>query len=358
MVANGTLDGGPVSKYETEEGLREVAAFLRGRSGMPLRPAIEMDKRVEYFKGEKLVKFLVTNTKKGRPQISTEEEALRVCKALLRHEYFHRSEKVKDMKGAGERHLEVSRDNRFEKDGYYTWIFLGSQRLSHLFTALIIIGFLIITCFPIWPRILKVWMWYLSVTLLVFMVTFLSIRCLLFFFAWILGYEFWVLPRLFDETLAFAESFVPVYTFEKGTSGQGIYRIIAVGGVIAFCVWAYNQPTDFDTFIAAQSDFMSDLYAGKLISDVSQQSKQDIDKPKVQSLEDILKELDQVNEDAEEEAEIERRLEELLAEEMEMDEDEDERYDDLDDEDDDEDNNTDRSSSSDPQGEEREEKEL
>ena len=62
---------------------------------------------------------------------------------------------------------------------------------------------------PVFPKP-QVWMWYLSVTLLVFMVTFLSIRCLLFFFAWILGYEFWVLPRLFDETLAFAESFVPV----------------------------------------------------------------------------------------------------------------------------------------------------
>lgn len=52
MATNGASDGGPVSKYETEEGLREVAAFLRGRNGMPLRPAIEMDKRVEYFKGE------------------------------------------------------------------------------------------------------------------------------------------------------------------------------------------------------------------------------------------------------------------------------------------------------------------
>ncbi|CAN0427067.1 unnamed protein product, partial [Ectocarpus sp. 12 AP-2014] len=53
--------GSDVSKYETEEGLKEVAAFLRGRNGMPLRPAIEVDKRVEYFKGEKLVNFLVTN---------------------------------------------------------------------------------------------------------------------------------------------------------------------------------------------------------------------------------------------------------------------------------------------------------
>lgn len=53
MAANGTSDaGGPVSKYETEEGLKEVASFLRGRNGMPLRPAIEMDRRVEYFKGE------------------------------------------------------------------------------------------------------------------------------------------------------------------------------------------------------------------------------------------------------------------------------------------------------------------
>ncbi|CAN0427042.1 unnamed protein product, partial [Ectocarpus sp. 12 AP-2014] len=49
-----------------------------------------------------------------------------------------------------------SGNNQFDPAGYFTWIFLGSQRLSHLFTALIIIGFLLITCFPIWPRILKV----------------------------------------------------------------------------------------------------------------------------------------------------------------------------------------------------------
>lgn len=48
--------GSDVSKYETEEGLKEVAAFLRGRNGMPLRPAIEVDKRVEYFKGEPLAR--------------------------------------------------------------------------------------------------------------------------------------------------------------------------------------------------------------------------------------------------------------------------------------------------------------
>ncbi|CAM9743310.1 unnamed protein product, partial [Laminaria digitata] len=106
-----------------------------------------------------------------------------------------------------------------------------------------------------------------------------------------------------------------VWTFEKGSSGQGYYRVIAVGGVVAFVVWAYNQPTDFDTFISAQSDFMSDLYAGKLLSDVSEKSKQDIDKPKMQSLEDILKELDEP-EESEEDLEAERLMEALLAGEM------------------------------------------
>lgn len=52
MAAKNGGSDGAVSKYETEEGLKEVAAFLRGRNGMPLRPAIEVDKRVEYFKGE------------------------------------------------------------------------------------------------------------------------------------------------------------------------------------------------------------------------------------------------------------------------------------------------------------------
>ncbi|CAM9414391.1 unnamed protein product, partial [Choristocarpus tenellus] len=108
MATNGSApESTTVSKYETEEGLKEVARFLRGRNGMPLRPAIEMDKRVEYFKGEKIVKFLMSTDRKGRPNIKTEEEAIRVCKALLQHEYFHRSERMSDQKGAGERHLEV-----------------------------------------------------------------------------------------------------------------------------------------------------------------------------------------------------------------------------------------------------------
>ena len=34
-------------------------------------------------------------------------------------------------------------------------------------------------------------------------------------------------------------------------------------GTLAFFAWAYNQPTDFDLFVEAQKDFVSDLYDGR-----------------------------------------------------------------------------------------------
>eukprot|EP00611_Tribonema_gayanum_P018470 TRINITY_DN3159_c0_g1_i1.p1 TRINITY_DN3159_c0_g1~~TRINITY_DN3159_c0_g1_i1.p1 ORF type:complete len:364 (+),score=117.20 TRINITY_DN3159_c0_g1_i1:78-1094(+) len=302
---SGTVKPGSMAKFETEAGLRTVAHNVR--THMRPRHAVELDKRVEYFKGEKLLKYLQENKVKGMPAIASEAEALHVAKALLRHEYFHRSEKT-DAKGF----LEVSRDQTFIATGYYTWIYQGSQTLSHLMTTAIIVGFLTITCFPIWPQFLKIWAWYASVTLLVFMIVFLSARALIWLAMWTAGYEFWILPRLFDESLGFCESFTPVWSLEPGSKGQGYYRSTILVAFVAFVYWAYTQPTDFDSFIAAQKDFVSDLYEGNLLSDVSQDAKENIDKPKVQSLEDILRELDEEEAETDSDGLIDSLLDDVL----------------------------------------------
>jgi len=78
----------------------------------------------------------------------------------------------------------------------------------------------------------------------------------------VLGYEFWILPNLFDESLTFAESFKPGYSFDPGAKGQRYYRAALLMGTVAFFAWAYNQPTDFDLFVEAQKEFIDDLYAG------------------------------------------------------------------------------------------------
>lgn len=206
----------------------------------------------------------------------------------------------------------------------------GDKTFSHLMTTGLIAGFLFCTCFPIWPNFLKVFVWYMSVSLLIFIFFLITLRAVAFLFVWILGYDFWFLPNLFDETLSFTDSFKPVYMFEKSKPGQFLYRIGVAAAFVSFCYWAITQPSEFDGYLSAQGDFLKDLYAGTLLSDMSQEDKENIDKPRVQSLDDLLKSLDEDVEDniqphaetAEEDA-IDSLLENLVDDEEEIEHEED-----------------------------------
>ena len=132
-------------------------------------------------------------------------------------------------------------------------------------------------------------------------------------FIWILGYDFWIWPNLFDESLGVMDSFKPFYTLEKTKEGQLMYRAGVFVAFFGFCWWAVTQPSEFDGYVKAQGDFIKDLYAGTLLSDVSQADKENIDKPKMQSLDDLLKNLDS-SDDPEEEDELseEERLDKMM----------------------------------------------
>jgi len=184
--------------------------------------------------------------------------------------------------------------------------------MSHLMTTALVIGFLCCTCFPIWPNFLKVFVWYMSVSLLIFIFFLITFRALVFLFVWIIGYECWVLPNLFDESLGFCESFVPVISMEATKEGQLPYRIGVFVAFFSFCYWAVTQPSEFDGFVKGQGDFIKDLYAGTLLSDMSQKDKENIDKPKMPSLEDLLKKLDSEDEEEEKELSEEEAAEALL----------------------------------------------
>lgn len=181
-------------------------------------------------------------------------------------------------------------------------------------TTLLIVGFLFCVCFPIWPAFLRLFVWYMSVTFLLFTFGLITLRGFAFLFIWMIGFEFWFLPNLFDESLGFVDSFSPVYSFESTKPGQLPYRLGVAVAFFSFCWWAITQPSEFDGFVAAQGDFLKDLYAGTLLSDMSQSDKENIDKPKVQSLEDLLKSLedDMENENFHQEVDEEEKLESLL----------------------------------------------
>lgn len=300
-----------VNFYGDEKNLKALCDFLRSGDGPAVREAIEMDKRVYYLKGEKLVNFMVepkkgTNWPKKLPRFKTRQQAIAVCKELCNYQYMHRSIK----RGKGD--LVISRDRDFDESGIFTWIYEGDKSFSHMMTTLLIMGFLFCVCFPIWPNFLKVFAWYMSVSFLLLIFFLVTVRGLLFLFVWILGFDFWFLPNLFDEQLGFVESFKPLYSFEKTKEGQLYYRIGIAVAFTSFCWWAVTQPSEFDGFVSAQGDFIKDLYAGTLLSDVSQADKENIDKPKMESLEDLLANLESSDDPEEELLSEEERLEKMM----------------------------------------------
>ena len=210
---------------------------------------------------------------------------------------------------------QISRNREFDESGYFTWIYEGDKSFSNMMTAALVAGFLFCTCFPIWPNFLKVFVWYMSVTLLIFIFFLITFRGAVFLFIWILGWECWVLPNLFDETLGFVESFKPVISFEPTKEGQLIYRAGIAVAFFSFCYWAVTQPSEFDGFKQGQVDFIKDLYAGTLLSDMSQADKDNIDKPKMPSLDDLLNNLessDDEEEELDEEEKVAKMLEDLV----------------------------------------------
>jgi translocation protein SEC62 len=304
------------SPYATDDVvLSKLCNYLRSSNGPPVREAVMREKRVQYIKGPKLVTFLSDGGgkskkkwPKGCQKFPDRTDAINFCKLLLEKEYIVRVEK--QAKGALE--LSPIKDFTDTEDGLYVWLFEGDKSYSNVMTGVMIAAFLACCMFPIWPSFVKVWIWYLSCTILVVTFVVIFVRLVVFIAVWIFGYDLWILPNLFDEGLGVAESFIPLVTFYKSENTTALFRLAVLGAFAGFFYWAVTQPTEFDGMIKAQSSFLEDLYSGNLLTDMSQQSKDDIDKPKVKSLDDLLQELDAV--DVEEEDAQEAILDHLLEE--------------------------------------------
>jgi translocation protein SEC62 len=277
-----------VPEWETPDGVKNVADVMRGTNGLKVRQGVELGKRIEYFKGQKLIDWLIESDNPKKPDIDDEKDAIKFARLLLRHNYIHRSEKSEDNKKL----LRPTKAQDWDNKGYYTWMYEGSKTFSHFMTGALIVTFLACTCFPIWPKWMKVAIWYCSVTLLIIFFIISVIRLIIFLIFWIFGVEFWILPRLYDESITFAQSFVPLYTYEKLEEGQELYRLGLLAMTGFFVYWVASQPSEFDEFILASRKFTDDLYSGNLLPDRAQSEKDDIDKVVIPDLDDLMKEQD------------------------------------------------------------------
>uniref|UniRef100_A0A7S3PBA7 Translocation protein SEC62 n=1 Tax=Aplanochytrium stocchinoi TaxID=215587 RepID=A0A7S3PBA7_9STRA len=316
----------PTLNLKKPEDTKRVARYLYGT--VPLREAVQISKRVYYFRGKKLIEFLLNGEKhKDKPVCETEEDAIRVGEALLELNLIHGSVVANKKK----RELAPIRSKAFNAEGYYTWIYEGSQFKRNLLLGALIFAFLALTMFPVWPQWSKVAIWYLSVTFLIVLTVFIVVRLIFFILFWLAGYEFWILPNIFMDDLGFYESFVPGYTFEKDPNffdrDMMVYRFALMGGALAFGYWLYNQPTEFDEIMIVQKQFLKDLYDGNLLSDENHKTQEEIDRiiPDLADLEKLVEEdamMDKMMEEDEAEAAADAAADERAKTETTADEDE------------------------------------
>ena len=224
--------------------------------------------------------------------VGSKDDAVRIGTLLLQTGQIHRSE-VKDKR---KRMLEPVRSNIFCDDGYYFWLYEGSKFKRNVMLTMLIIVFTALCMFPIWTMWSKVYIWYISVTFLIFIVGLSTVRMLLFGILYCFGFDFWILPNLFVDELGFMDSITPVYSFARGKdSSEWTYRIATLVFFVGFGAWIYSQPTDYDEFLAQGQDFMDGLYSGTLLSDTAQTDKENIDKviPNLEELERLEREAEE-----------------------------------------------------------------
>jgi hypothetical protein len=152
----------------------------------------------------------------------------------------------------------------------FAWDYQGSKLKVKILLAVLVLGGIAVCLFPVWPYWAKRAAQLVSMTLLVFMLGALAIRGLVYLAAWLVGYELWLLPNVFDDDLAM---FTPWVSLEKSPQGQGWWRAGAVAAFLLLAYWVYTQPTEFEQFVGMQKDFITELYSGSLIGDVNQADK-------------------------------------------------------------------------------------
>eukprot|EP00939_MAST-03C_sp_MAST-3C-sp1_P001084 g1084.t1 len=233
-----------------------------------------LGKKVEGFKGKHMMQVL-QNYKKG--MYAAEMDAVAVASILMREKHFIQVEVNPEKYSSKNKIIPVKGARDFKVKARYCWLYEGNKTWNNAFSAAIIAGFFLCCLFPIWPRFVKVGVWYCCVTFLLATLGFIVVRGAIFGLCWLAGYDVWVLPNVFDEELSVRDSFKPIISVEKA-GGKLTTRLGLLVALVLFSYWVYQQPTEFDGYVQAQRDFLDDLYSGNLLSDRSQESVDNLDR--------------------------------------------------------------------------------
>jgi len=202
--------------------IRNVADFLRsGKGGLKTRVGLWNGKRVDYFKGKSAVKALLSPAYaklKNAPKVKDEAEAAALLGSMMPFAFFLLVQRGQSSAGSkSPKHLQVNPMQSFQDDGYFAWFYEGSQWVTYVGGAGMVLVILAAVMFPLWPPILRLGVWYLSIVMLGLIGLFFAIAIvrLIFYIITVLVASpgIWIFPKLFAD-VGFVESFIPLWEWD------------------------------------------------------------------------------------------------------------------------------------------------
>ncbi|KAM9936572.1 hypothetical protein OXX80_003875 [Metschnikowia pulcherrima] len=238
--SNGTASGEsqvPLTQQRSPV-VMNVANYLRGNPTLKMRSGLLNNKEdVEFFRFKRLQRALLSddyrqksaNARNQLLPIPNEQEVAKIfvmlisARLLVPVEKLHYKDirKVRGWEPVKEKPtLRPIGKATLDADAYYAWTYQKPNPYIVLYGFLMLAAVFAVILFPLWPRFMRVGVWYLSmgclgllglffamaiVRLIIFVVTFLA-----------LPHAFWLYPNLFEDC-GFFESFQPLYAW-SGTS--------------------------------------------------------------------------------------------------------------------------------------------
>ncbi|KAJ7634886.1 translocation protein [Roridomyces roridus] len=203
--------------------LRKVAGFLRsGSAGIKVRVGALNGKRFDYFKGKSAIKALLSPAyakQKGVPKVTTETEALATLAQVNSFAFFLRVQRggPSGSSASSPKVLQVIPEQRFVADEYYVWFYEGSQWTTYAGAVLMVGIMLAGVMFPLWPPIMRLGVYYLSMGMLGLIGLFFGIaivRLIFYVITLVVASPgIWIFPKLFAD-VGFVESFIPLWEWD------------------------------------------------------------------------------------------------------------------------------------------------
>jgi translocation protein SEC62 len=159
------------------------------------------------YLGKSAVKALLSPAyakTKNTPKITSEAEANTLLHNIIPFAFFLRVDRGQPVGSAtSPKTVQVNPMQQFKPEEYYAWFYEGSQWTNYVGGVAMVAIILAGVMFPLWPPILRLGVWYLSMILmgLVGLLLVIAVIRLIFYIITVLVASpgIWMFPRLFAD---------------------------------------------------------------------------------------------------------------------------------------------------------------